>query len=68
MISIIMNYQLALYLSCEPTIDELLERPICIGKAILHEFILMKLKEATLEFSNHSKLTIGKRKLGRRLS
>ena len=52
--------QLALYLSCEPTIEELLERPMSIGKATLHEFILMKLKEATLEFSKALKVSTRK--------
>ena len=48
--------QLALYLSCEPTIDELLKRPMSISKATLHEFVLMKRKEATLEFSKSLKV------------
>ena len=48
--------QLAFYLSCEPTIEELINRPMSISKATLHEFILMKLKEATLKFSKSLKV------------
>ena len=43
--------QLALYLSCEPTIEDLIKNPLTVSKAALHEFILMRLKEATLEYS-----------------
>ena len=55
-----LELQLALYLSCEPTIDELLKRPMSISKATLHEFVLMKLKEATLEFSKSLKVNTRK--------
>ena len=43
--------QLALFLSCEPTIDDLIKRPLTVSKASLHEFILMRLKEVTLDYS-----------------
>ena len=43
--------QLAFYLSC----DELLKRPMSISKATLHEFVLMKLKAATVELSKSLK-------------
>ena len=43
--------QLALYLSCEPTIEELITHPLTVSKASLHEYILMRLKEKTLEYS-----------------
>ncbi len=41
--------QLALYLSCEPTIEELILKTLTVSKASLHEYILMRLKEVTLE-------------------
>ena len=46
-----LRLQLALYLSCEPTIDELILRPLTPSKASLHEYILMRLKEVTLAYS-----------------
>ena len=55
--------QLAFYLSCEPTIEELINRPMSISKATLHEFILMKLKEATLKFSKSLKVNTRKEEL-----
>ena len=50
----------ALFLSCEPTIDELIKRPLTVSKASLHEFILMKLKEVTLDYSKTLKKAIDK--------
>ena len=52
--------QLAIYLSCEPTIEELIKRPLTVSKASLHEFILMKLKEVTLDYSKTLKKAIDK--------
>jgi hypothetical protein len=45
-----LEIQLALYLSFEPTIADLIARPLSISSATLHEFILMRLK-VTLIFS-----------------
>ena len=42
--------RLALHLSNQPTLDELIKRPMTVSNATLHEFILMKLKEVTLTF------------------
>jgi hypothetical protein len=46
-----LELQLALYLSFEPTIVDLIARPLSSSSATLYEFILMRLKEVTLIFS-----------------
>ena len=46
-----LELQLALYLWFEPTIADLIARPMSISNATLHEFILMRLKEVTLVFT-----------------
>ena len=48
-----LELQLALYLCFEPTIADLLARPMSISNATLHEFILMRLKEVTLIFTKN---------------
>ena len=47
--------RLALHLSNQPTIEELIKRKMTIDDAILHEFILMRLKEVTLVFDKSLK-------------
>ena len=50
--------RLALHLSNQPTIEELLKRKMTINEATLHEFILMRLKEVTLVFEKSLKKTL----------
>ena len=50
--------RLALHLSNQPTIEELLTRKMKIDDATLHEFILMRLKEVTLVFDKSLKKTL----------
>ena len=38
-------------LSNEPTLESLIQRPLAVSNATLHEFILMKLKQVTLTFA-----------------
>ena len=47
--------RLALHLSNQPTIEELIKRKMTIDDATLHEFILMRLKEVTLVFDKSLK-------------
>ena len=47
--------RLALLLSNQPTIEELLTRKMTINEATLHEFILMRLKDITLVFDKSLK-------------
>ena len=53
--------RLALHLSNQPTIEELLKRKMTVSEATLHEFILMKLKEVTLVFDKSLKKTLGRK-------
>ena len=50
--------RLALHLSNQPTIEELIKRKMTIDDATLHEFILMRLKEVTLVFDKSLKKTL----------
>ena len=59
-----LELQLALYLSFEPTIADLIARPLSISNATLHEFILMRLKEVTLVFSKTLEKILEKKLLG----
>ena len=60
-----LELQLALYLCFEPTIEDLIARPMSISNATLHEFILMRLKQVTLIFSKSlKKKKTGKKPLG----
>jgi len=52
---------LALHLSNQPTIKELIKRKMTIDDATLHEFILMKLIEVTLVFDKSLKKTLGRK-------
>ena len=49
------NIRLALLLSNQPSIEELLTRKMTINEATLHEFILMRLKDITLVFDKSLK-------------
>ena len=49
--------QLALYLSCEPTIEELINHPLTVSKASLHKYILMDSKRLPLNTKKKSKKT-----------
>ena len=55
--------QLALYLSCEPTIEELINKQMTVSNATLHEYILMKLKEMTLAYSKKLKKSTRKEQI-----
>ena len=55
------NIRLALLLSNQPSIEELLTRKMTINEATLHEFILMRLKDITLVFDKSLKKTQGRR-------
>ena len=49
--------QLALLLSNEPSIEDLIDRPMAVTNDTLHVFILMKLKEVSLTFAKTLKKT-----------
>ena len=52
------NIRLALLLSNQPSIEELLTRKMTINEATLHEFILMRFKDITLVFDKSLKKKI----------
>ena len=46
-----LQIHLGMILSNEPTLESLIQRPLAVSNATLHEFILMKLKQVTLTFA-----------------
>ena len=52
-----LQIHLGMILSNEPTLESLIQRPLAVSNATLHEFILMKLKQVTLTFAKTLKIT-----------
>jgi hypothetical protein len=46
-----LQMHLGMILRNEPTLECLVQRPLAVSNATLHVFIMMKLKEVTLKFS-----------------